>query len=365
VYADRDGNIGYQATGRIPIRRSGNDGRMPTAGWKPADDWTGSYVPYDALPSVRNPDDGMIVTANQPVIDPAGGYPYFLTDDSDYGYRSTRIAQLLGDDDSLTVADMSRIQGDDYNAMAFVLTPYLLKVPLHGSYYGAGERLLDDWDFREPADSAAAAYYNVVWRELLHRTFADELPKSVEPDGGDRWFAAVTRLLKRPDDPWWDDVDTDQVEHRDDILAASLRAARDDLTAWQSPAPDEWSWGGLHHLDLRSSTLGESGIGPIERLFNRGPWEVGSGGSMVDATSWDARDGFDVTSAPSMRMIVPMDDLDAARWISLTGVSGHAFNPHYTDQTDLWAKNETLPWVFSSDAVHDAGEDTLTLKPGG
>ncbi|WP_344773900.1 penicillin acylase family protein [Nocardioides panacisoli] len=363
VYADRDGNIGYQATGRVPIRRSGNDGLVPTAGWKPEDDWTGSYVPFDALPSVRNPDDGMIVTANQPVVDPAGGYPYFLSDDNDYGYRSARIAQLLADDDSLTVGDMSRIQGDDDNAMAAVLTPYLLDVHPGSGYYGAGQRLLEHWDFHEPADSPAAAYYNVVWSELLHRTFADELPKSVEPDGGDRWFAVVTDLLKRPDDPWWDDVETDEVEHRDDILTAALRAARDDLTAKQSPDPEEWSWGQLHRLDLRSSTLGESGIRPIEWLFNRGPWDVGSGGSLVDATSWDARDGYGVTSAPSMRMIVPMDDLDAARWISLTGVSGHAFNPHYTDQTDLWARNETLPWAFSKDAVDDAADDTLTLKP--
>src|SRR5690606_22888089 len=95
VYADRDGHIGYQATGRIPIRRSGSTGLVPVAGWRPENDWTGSYVPYDALPSVRDPESGMVVTANQPVVDPAGGYPYFLSDDSDYGYRSTRIAELL------------------------------------------------------------------------------------------------------------------------------------------------------------------------------------------------------------------------------------------------------------------------------
>ncbi|HWJ82342.1 MAG TPA: penicillin acylase family protein [Nocardioides sp.] len=363
VYADREGNIGYQATGRVPIRRSGNDGLEPVAGWRPENDWTGSYVPYDALPSVYDPDDGMLVTANQAVIDPAGGYPYYLTADSDYGYRSTRIAELLAADDSLTPDDMSRIQGDDLNPMASVLTPYLLRLHPGSGYYGAGERLLQDWDFREPTDSAAAAYYNVVWRELLHRTFADELPRTAEPDGGDRWFAVVTDLLERPRDPWWDDVETDEVEHRDDILVASLRAARDDLTAEQSPDPDDWSWGRLHRLELRSSTLGESGIGPIEWLFNRGPWELPAGGSLVDATGWDAREGYGVATAPSMRMVVPMDDLDGARWISLTGVSGHAFNPHYTDQTDLWARGETLPWAFSRDAVVDAGADTLVLRP--
>jgi penicillin G amidase len=65
-----------------------------------------------------------------------------------------------------------------------------------------------------------------------------------------------------------------------------------------------------------------------------------------------------------MRMVVSLGDLDESRWISLTGVSGHPFDAHYTDQTDLWAAGETLPWVFSRTAVEEAGEDTLTLSPG-
>ena len=48
-----------------------------------------------------------------------------------------------------------------------------------------------------------------------------------------------------------------------------------------------------------------------------------------------------------MRMVVSLGDLDDSRWINLTGVSGHAFDDHYTDQTDLWAKGETLPWPFT------------------
>ena len=157
----------------------------------------------------------------------------------------------------------------------------------------------------------------------------------------------------------------DKVERRSDILRDAMIAARDELTALESPNADEWSWGALHELELRSSTLGESGIGIVERLFNRGGWEVGGGGSLVNATGWDARVGYEVATAPSMRMVVPMDDLDAARWINLTGVSGHAFHPHYTDQTDLWARGQTLPWVFSEKAVDRAAGDVLLLTPEG
>jgi len=363
VYADREGHIGYQAPGLVPIRKSGNDGSVPAAGWRPETDWTGEFVPYDGLPNVLDPEDGFIVTANQAVI--GTDYPYFLTDDWDRGYRSQRIRDVLAADDEVSIDDMLDLQLDTQSPMAPVLLPHLLDVPLPHGYYSAGQRLLAEWDGRMDADSPAAAYFNVVWRNLLSLTFGDELAGDLAPDGGQRWFAVVTELLGRPSDPYWDDVDTEEVEHRDDILRRALLDARDDLTALQAPHPEEWSWGELHELELRSPTLGESGIGVVERLFNRGGWEVGGGAGIVDATSWDAAEGFEVTAAPSMRMVVSLGDLDESRWVNLTGVSGHAFNDHYTDQTDLWAEGRTLRWVFGREAVESATEDTLTLEPSG
>ncbi|GAA1548210.1 penicillin acylase family protein [Nocardioides humi] len=365
VYADTEGHIGYQATGLVPIRRPGNDGRLPAAGWLRSTGWTGEFVPYDSLPHVLDPPSGIIATANQAVTDPGGDTPY-LTSDWDLGYRSDRINRLLAADDELSVERMAAIQLDDRSAIGEALTPYLLDIDLPRGYYSDGQRLLRSWNYRQDADSAAAAYFNVVWREVLERTFADELPEVIRPDGGDRWFAVVTALLPRGKNAWWDDVSTDdKVERREDILRDAMMAARDELTALESPHAKEWTWGALHELDLRSSTLGESGIGIVERIFNRGGWEVGGGSSLVNATAWDAREGYQVVTAPSMRMVVPMDDLDAARWINLTGVSGHAFHPHYTDQTELWARGETLPWVFSEKAVEDAGKDVLRLTPAG
>ena len=83
----------------------------------------------------------------------------------------------------------------------------------------------------------------------------------------------------------------------------------------------------------------------------------------MDATSWDAAEGYEVTSSPSMRMVVSLADLDDSRWISMTGVSGHPASDHYVDQTDLWVEGETLPWPFTRAAVDEAERDTLTLVP--
>ena len=126
VYADREGHIGYQSPGRIPIRRSGNDGTMPVEGWISANDWTGDYIPFDGLPSVLDPEEGFIVTANQAVIDQ--DYPYLLTEDWDYGYRSTRIRELLTAEGELSVQEMASLQLDSTNPMAETLVPYLLDI---------------------------------------------------------------------------------------------------------------------------------------------------------------------------------------------------------------------------------------------
>ena len=365
VYADRDGHIGYQAPGRIPIRGPGNNGSLPAKGWQPRNDWTGRYLPFDALPQVLDPAEGLVVTANQAVVGP--DYRYRLTGDWDRGYRAQRIRDLLADGGTLSVAEAARIQLDDLNPMAATLLPHLLAVADLGSaYFRDGQELLRDWDGHQPADSAAAAYYNVVWANLLRLTFHDDLRESLWPDGGDRWFLVVTGLLDRPNDPWWDHQATEEVvETRDDILRQAMRDARDELTRRESLDPNDWTWGGIHRLDLIEGTLGESGVGLAELLVNRTGYPAGGGSSILDATSWRANEGYVVTAAPSMRMVVSLADFDDARWINLTGVSGHPASGHYVDQTDLFIAGETLPWPWTREAVDAGGSDTLTLRPAG
>jgi penicillin amidase len=169
--------------------------------------------------------------------------------------------------------------------------------------------------------------------------------------------------MARPNDVFWDDVHTRHVvETRDDILRAALEQARDELTRTRSSVPRQWRWGDIHQLTLVNPTLGSSDS-PVAFMFNRGPYGVPGGSSVVDATGFDASEGYDASSVPSMRMIVPLDNFDAARWVDLTGESGHAYNSHYTDQTTLWLEGKTLPWSFTPEAVRATTAETLTLRP--
>jgi penicillin amidase len=207
-----------------------------------------------------------------------------------------------------------------------------------------------------------------VWRNTLALTFHDDLPHAVWPDGDGRWFEVMRRLLRHPNSPWWDDVTTDGViETRDDILAEAMADARDELVQRQARRAVDWTWGHQHQLNLQNQTLGQSDVGLVRWLLNRGGYQVGGGGSIVDATHWNAAaegvGAYDVTVAPSMRMVVSLADLDRSRWVNLTGASGHAFDSHYVDQTDLWVDGRTLAWPFGERAVRASARQTLRLAP--
>jgi penicillin amidase len=201
-----------------------------------------------------------------------------------------------------------------------------------------------------------------MYRHLLARTF-DELPAGYRPDGGDRWWLVMLRLLNQEKSSWWDDRSTPRVETRDDIVTAAMADAADELTAKQGKDPAGWRWGRLHTLELENQTLGKSGIAPVEWLFNYGPVGVSGGGSIVDATGWDPQHGYEVDAVPSMRMVVDLSNLDGSRWVQLTGESGHAFTEHYRDQFDLWRTGQLLPMPWSEAAVGAATTEILSLQP--
>jgi penicillin amidase len=386
AYADVEGNIGYQTPGVIPIR-SGYSGKYPVPGWDSEFGWEG-FVNFDALPSMLNPEGGLVVTANNAAI--GDQYPFLLTDDWDYGFRAQRISDLLEEatagSATVDARDLSAIQLDTFNAVAATLVPRM-----QDTVEGLDERaaaafaLFDGWDFHSDADSAASAYFNAFWRTLQDPLYNDELGVDARSNGGDRWWYVTDQLWNEPDDPWWDDVATPERESRDQTVAASLTAAATELTDRLGDDPADWTWGELHTLEVIANPFGASGIKPLEWIFNRGPVQLGGGSSIVNANGWDAsvsclneeaeeaycadaptvQPAYRVNWIPSFRSVTDFADLDNSTWIHLTGASGHAFNRHYYDQLDLWAQGETLPWFFTEPAVQAAAQDTLTLQPLG
>ncbi|WP_109005233.1 penicillin acylase family protein [Streptomyces rishiriensis] len=403
VYADAD-HIGYQLPGKIPTRAKGLDGSVPTPGWKSKYRWTG-YIDFKELPHEFDPPRGYIVTANQAVIDEKA-YPYTLTTDWGYGARSQRITDLIKSKikggGKISTDDMRQMQLDDTSEIATQLVPLLKKINLKDQDVRDAQKLLENWDFTQDADSAAAAYFNAVWRNILKLAFGNKLPKELrvegqclwvdpvnttgpvddtrkvrecgqrdadqaQPDGGDRWFEVVRSLLDKKNSEWWTTPESGTrpgaVHDRDKLFERAMIDARWELTAKLGKDIDTWSWGRLHRLFLKNQTLGTSGPGFLQYILNRGPWKLSGGEASVNASGWNAAGGYGVVWVPSMRMVVNLDDLDKSKWINLSGASGHAFSAHYTDQTGKWADGELLDWSFSKKAVDGSTSDTLVLKP--
>jgi penicillin amidase len=361
VYADAEGNIGYYIFGSIPVRQ-GYDGSMPMPGWTGQYTWAGT-IPFDQQPHVYNPSRGYLATANEQTV--PQDYPYLLNTFGEFAYRGDRLREFLAREPRVSVDDSAAWQMDTWNWLGERFVPRLEEIGLDG-YYAEGQALLDGWDYTQEPDSAAAAYFNAVYARTLALAFRDELPEEYWPTGTGRWFVVLDDLLQNPDDPYWDDVTTaDEVETRDAVLRQAMIEARDELTESQAKDPQNWEWGRMHVLDLVVPGLGETGIGPVDWLFNRGPYPAGGGSNIVQANSWQAsEDSYSATNVPQYRMIVDFSDLDGSRWVNLTGQSGHPGHPHYDDQIALWQSGESPQMVWSDEAIEAEAEHTLSLVPG-
>ncbi|WP_341527210.1 penicillin acylase family protein [Nostoc sp. UHCC 0302] len=360
VYADIEGNIGYQMPGKFPIRANG-DGRYPVPGWTDEYEWQG-YIDFEKLPKSFNPDQGFIATANNLV---ASGYPYLITKDWVYGYRAKRIVEMISQSTQpISLKDVQQIQGDNLNLNAQILVPLLQSISVNTPRLQVARKLLRDWDLQLEMTSPAAALFEVFWKHLLADTFHDQLPKKYFPDGGDRWYAVVKNLVKQPNSFWWDNRNTANVENRDQILRQAFTEAVEELERIQSQDPKNWNWGKLHTITFRNATLGKSGVAPIEALFNRGSFATAGNGETVNANRWKPnKSSYEVTDIPSLRMIVDLANLNNSIAIHTPGQSGHAFHTHYTDMVEPWRKIEYHPMLGKQKAVANNTAATLRLIP--
>jgi penicillin amidase len=361
VYADVDGNIGYQTPGWIPMRNPGHDGRLPVPGWTDEFEWQG-YIPFEELPNTFNPPEGYVATANNAVVGP--DYPYSISYYWAYGYRARRIVEMIeGAPGPVTAEYIQKMHGDNANLSAETLVPVLLQVPLSDINLENARTLLRSWDYQDHMDSAASALYNVFWEQLLAQTFHDDLPEDFWPEGGGRWFEVMRNLVPQPDSAWWDDQNTPEVEIRDQIFTRAFAAAVAELESAQGKNPERWNWGDLHTVTFENQSLGQSGIAPIDALFNRGPFRTSGGSEIVNATGWDAVKPYQVESIPSQRMIVDLSDLSKSLAIHPTGQSGHAYHRHYIDMADLWRQVQYHPMLWERAQVEVVAEGHLRLVP--
>lgn len=391
VYADTAGNIGYRPAVKIPVRNSGS-GNIPVPGNTARYEWIGYREPLD-LPYLYNPDEGFIATANNKVINEER-YQYHISNLYEPPSRIERIRELLKSKDKHSVSDFAHYQMDYLSPHASDVTPYFIQAfsntQVSDRYLQEAISHLTNWDYTMDQQSIAASVFNMAFLHLIYNLYHDEMGDTllVQYAGlANAPIRNISWLLDRPYDTWWDNVETEGIETRDIILRESLAEAVEWLHKRYGRSMINWQWGRLHqaefpHIIGEANKLVDAFFG-----FNVGPFEIGGSGTTVNAgayefppvlksisqSAWkDSIDHlpgisttnlFQNTLGPSMRQITDMANLDDAKSVIYSGQSGHPFNPHYQDQTELWrtGKYHTLP--LSEDAIRAIAVDSLALSP--
>jgi penicillin G amidase len=361
VYADREGNIGYRANGLIPIRRGG-DGLMPSDGRSDQYEWDG-YIPFAELPTVYNPPEGIIVTANHRVVD--DNYPYFISAQWAPPYRAMGIWKELEGLELLDLEDMIRAQTSFFNTQALTLGP-TLKESLQNADLNEVEseafKTFEQWLVNpvEDVNAVGPAIYNVLYTYMLELTFLDQMGEDLY----ERFLHnrgntnAFDRMILSGKSAWFDNLETEEEEGRDDIIAAAFKNTVAFLSEEAGPNPSDWQWGKLHTFTLKHN-LGS--VEMLARVYNRGPYPVGGSFHTPAAMSYQLTDPYGVTHSAPWRYMVNMDNHEALD-ILAGGISGHPLSKHYNDQTPLWLAGEYKEMIFKLEAVRNLKEK-LVLEP--
>lgn len=347
VYADVNGHIGYQATGKIPIRASG-DGLLPQSGADATHDWTG-YIPFEQLPSVYDPPSGILATANGRITPES--YRHLLANIWWAPYRTARIFHLLKGAEQFTAADMLFVQTDVTSELErFFSDRFVYAIDHHKNVsprvHQAAE-IMRGWDGRMDKDSAAASIAYWSRRNLMRLLLVPKLGDDyINYDWGLSGPALENIVTHRF--PRWLPQGYNSY---DDLLVAAVQKAVD-----SERAPKDlrrWHWGKQFPVEVQHPVFGAI---PILKYFSGtgSHWQSGSGSTVKQVGS---------DFGPSERLTVDFSNFDHSTLNIVIGQSGHLLSPHYKDQFSAWYNDSSFQFPFTEGAVNAAAEHRLTLQP--
>ncbi len=360
TFADSAGNIGWQVSGKLPIRSRG-DGTIPCAVAGAEDNWDG-WVPFEAMPQRYNPQRGWVGTCNHKTV--AGDYPYYYSTHLSPSYRYRRLIQLLDAPGPKTADDHWQYQRDTLNMMAQTIAPLMSRVFLNQDDTRQLGEILSRWDYRDDPDSSAPTIFQAVYLQFARLVFEDELGPDLARTMLSNWYfwqERLGRMVVENNSVWFDNVATLNLkETRDDLFLQAALAAAADLSLRFGRDPNKWFWGKVHRLEFVSDVRPE-GFG--KGLLGGGSHPAPGSGETLARGIYDFNDPFGVTVAASLRMVADLSDPEKVLAVLPGGVTGRIFHRHSRDQIAAFFNGDKRYWWFSDASVREHCQNTLVLKP--
>ena len=346
-FADQQGEIGYQYTGRVPRRPAK---LTPVSGWDGEHEWDGD-VPADELPQDLNPETGVIITANNRTTTP--DYPYYLSF-SQTPYRADRLRELLRGRSDWAPADMPTVQSDQTSLHARYVSERVGRAPVADASASELKAALADWDGHMAIESAAA---------LIYYEFCEQLVKlTVRP-----FFNAPSRLIAGSYDELRilheqlkadSDLTLPDGQTWDSMIEQALTATAAVLSERHGSDASAWKYGDAHPVTWRHN-LGRD----PERAakFNVGDFPKGGDGHTPNNATGLINKPAD--HGVSYRQIFDLSDLNGAQIVLPPGNSGRPDSPHYNDHIDKWLNMEYFPLYVEWSDIEANSEGSLALRP--
>ena len=352
IWADRQGNIGWQAVGIAPIRRNFS-GMVPVPG-DGRYEWDG-YLPIKAKPNEFNPDRGYIETSNSNYTKP--DYPYldaigFTWTDP---YRWARGSEVLGSGRKFNMTDMVELQHDYLSIPARTLIPFFKDLESDDLEVEQARQMLLDWDFVLDKESVEAGIYVAFERQLLDNIELLKVPEIAKSYVSVGMKTAIDMLLA-PDG----DFGNDPIQGRDEFLLQTLSQGIQNLKQKLGPEFKDWVYGqeDYKHALIRhplSPALNEE----LRDRVNVGPAPRGGNGFTLGNTG----SGDNQTSGASFRIFVDTRDWDNTLGMNTPGQVGDPDSPLYDNLFELWANDKVFPAFYSREKIESVLFEKLDLIP--
>lgn len=360
VFADTQGNVGWQVSGQIPIRAQG-ESSVPFKVVSEADNWIG-WIPADQMPGHINPARGWTGTCNHNTT-PAG-YPYYTSSYYSASYRYRRLKQIMASASVTSADDHWRYQRDTLNLMAASIAPLIANALNDSDETRDLATLLRQWDFHDDPQLAAPLIFQSIYREFARLVYRDELGEELTEAMLRVWYfwqERLHRMVLTGDASWFDDRNTtDVVETRDQLFRQAAVTVRENLRDRYGSDPSTWKWGEAHRMTF-VSPIRREGFG--KGLLGGGSHPAGGSGETLYRGLYDFKNPFDVILGASLRMVADLGDDEKILAVLPGGVTGRVFHPHATDQIGAFMDGEKQYWWFSDAAIAAHSESELVLMP--